>query len=85
MVSQEDTRRTQSGDDDATYALKTFKNRLLTDFENMQTQLQRVFEKALLDGSTNPLAVFADFIGSSQALLGNYLPSKSKQPTNTPV
>jgi len=51
----------------------------------MQTQLQRVFEKALLDGSTNPLAVFADFIGSSQALLGNYLPSKSKQPTNTPV
>jgi len=66
--------------EDTAWALKTFKNKLAADFEKLTGELQKIFDKALLDGQTNPLIVFADFIGSSQALLGSHLGGKGKQP-----
>jgi len=36
--------------EDTAWALKTFKNKLAADFEKLTGELQKIFDKALLDG-----------------------------------
>ncbi len=64
-------------------ALKTFKNKLYAEFEDLQGQLQTIFDKAQQEGQTNPMVVFADFIGFSQTVLGRYLEGNGKQPASS--